>query len=233
MAVGTQFSVLVTRLRAALRRSTSVAVGVDDLDSLKQTLNQHYDLLYAQHDWPHLKKVFDLELVATERYYDLPTGLNPDRIEAVDVNWSGTRHPVRQGIGLTEMEAFDSDATVPEQSEPALRYDIRWTGTSTQIEVWPIPSTGDQTLRFRGVQAITPLVNDADTCLLDDTLVVLYAAAELAAGAGAKDAEFKAQAAREYLQKLKGRGATNAVYRLGLGDQRTELPHRIVVRVGS
>lgn len=229
MAVGTQFSVLVTRLRAALRRSTSVAVGVDDLDSLKTTLNHHYDLLYQQNDWPHLRKVFDLPLVAGERYYDLPEGLDANRIEDADVSWSGTRHPVRQGIGLSEMEAFDSDED--ERSEPVLRYDIRWTGTSTQLEVWPIPTTGDQTLRIRGTQALTRLVEDADVCLLDDTVVVLYAAAELEADA--KKADFKAQVAREHLQKLKGRGATNAPYRLGLGEQRTELPHRIVVRVGS
>lgn len=231
MAVGTQFSVLVTRLRAALRRSTSVSVGVDDLDSLKETLNHHYDLLYAQNDWPHLNKVFDLPLEAGERYYDLPTGLEPNRITGADVDWGGIRHPIQQGIGVEEMQAYDSD--IDERSEPTLRYDFRWTGTSTQIEVWPIPSTDDQTLRFRGTQAILTLVADDDVCLLDDTLVVLYAAAELAAGAGAKDADFKAQAAREHLQKLKGRGATNQVFQLGLGSRENELPHRIVVRVGS
>lgn len=230
MAVGTQFSVLVTRLRATLRRSTNVAVGVDDLDSLKTTLNHHYELLYAQNDWPHLRKTFSKALVAGSRYYDLPDGLTPDRIEEADVNWGGIRTPVAQGIGVEEMQAFDSEED--ERSDPVLRYDIRWTGSATQIEVWPIPATAT-TLRIKGVQAISPLVDDDDLCLLDDTLVVLYAAAELAAGAGAKDAEFKAQAAREHLQKLKGRGATNARYRLGLGDQRNELPHRIVVRVGS
>lgn len=230
MAVGTQFSVLVTRLRAALKRSTSVAVGVDDLDTLKTTLNHHYDLLYTQGDWPHLRKTFSKALVAGQRHYDLPDGLNPDRIEEADVLWGGIRTPIRQGIGVEEMQAYDSEQD--ERSDPVLRYDIRWTGTSTQIEVWPIPATAT-TLRIKGLQAITPLVDDADLCLLDDTLVVLYAAAELAAGVGADDAEFKAQMAREHLQKLKGRGATNAVYRLGLGDQRNEEPHRIIVRVGS
>lgn len=230
MAVGTQFSVLVFRLRAALRRSTSVAVGVDDLDSLKTTLNHHYDLLYQQSDWPHLRATFDLPLVAGERYYDLPTGLNPNRVEEANVNWGGARQSVQQGIGIEEMAAFDSDED--ERSEPALRYDFRWTGTKTQIEIWPIPNTDDQTLRIKGTTAIATLVDDDDLCLLDDTLVVNYAAAELAANAGAKDADFKAQAAREYLQKLKGRGATNEVFQLGLGNQPDKM-RPIVVRVSG
>jgi len=227
MARGTQFSVLRQRLRAELRRATSVAVGVDDVDSLNVTLNHTYSTLYFQNDWPHLRKVFSLPLVAGERYYDVPTGLEAERIERVAVDWSGIPTDMEHGIAFEQMAEFDSDAD--ERSDPALRWDIRWEDSATQIEVWPIPATA-QTVRIQGIQSISRLVSDEDICLLDDDVVVLYAAAELTKG---DDQKIKADMAREHLKMLKGRGHSNGVHRLGLGSGAEDRPHGVVVRVGS
>jgi hypothetical protein len=229
MAIGTQFSVLRTRLRAELRRSTDVAVGVEDVPSLDVTLNHTYSALYLQRDWAHLRKVWSLSLAAGQRYYDFPSGLEPDRVEAVSVEWASEPMDLHKGIGFEQMIEFDSDDD--ERFEPAMRWDVRWTGTSTQIEIWPIPSTNTQTVRFRGIQAIARLVDDEDLCLLDDDLIVLFSAAELATG---EDKETKLALAQSHLAALtrRMRGAERP-FRLGLEGPDIHKPRPVTVRIAG
>lgn len=227
MARGTQFSVLVSRLRSELKRSNDVAVGVDDVPSLKETLNHVYSILYLQRDWSHLRKLFSKPLTAGTRYYNLPSGLNTERIEVAAVYWGNLPTEIHRGIGFSEYAAFDSDED--ERSDPVQKYDIRWTGT-TQIEVWPIPATNDQTLKFIGIQDAPRLVNDTDQCLLDDTLVVLAAAAELIRDGEEK--KIKQALANQHLNMLTARQRGDGGYRLGLGPTSGSVrPHEAVVRV--
>lgn len=232
MAIGAQFLTLRTNLRAELRRSTTVNVGVSDVDSLDRTLNRVYQVLYLMKDWAHLRKVFTLQLATGQRYYDLPTGLNADRVEKVAVYWAGTPVDLPRGIDFEQMNEFDSDED--ERFEPAMRWDVRWAGSAAQIEIWPIPSTGNQKVRFKGIQAITPLVDDEDTCLLDDNLVVLWAAAELAKAADLKDAEDKLQMAQEYLAMLtrRMRGGERE-HRLGVEGHDVRPFPRVTVQIRS
>lgn len=227
MAVGTQFLQLVTRLKAELKRVPDVAVGVDDREVLKETLNHQYDLLYKQKDWAHLRKVFTLTLAAGQRYYTFPAGLSLDRIERVAAYWGGSPFDAQRGIDFEEYATYDSDND--QRADPVQRWDAKWTGSSTQIEVWPIPVTV-QTMRFRGFQAISRLINDSDLCLLDDTLVVMFAAAELSNDSD--DKKVKLSAAQEHLRVLTARMRVGSRHQLGLGHS-GNAPAKIVVRVSG
>ena len=163
MARGTQFLSLITDLRAELRRSSSVAVGVDDLDSLKQVLNRVYQTLVMQYNWPHLRIMFKVvSLAAGQRYYDFPTGawsgatvkLIYERVIRAAVTYSGQVQDIERGIDFEEYASYNSDDD--ERAEPALRWDVTWTGTADQIEIWPIPNTNDQKLHFQGVHNTPP-----------------------------------------------------------------------------
>lgn len=233
MARGTQFLQLVTMLRDELGRSNSVAVGVDDLPSLKQTINRVYESLYDEYDWPHLRQVFPkITLGAGQRYYNLPAQLDYDRIEQAVVWYSGEPHQIIRGIGFEEYEGYDSEKG--ERSEPALRWDIRWTGAAEQLEIWPVPSSNDQKLQFTGITKFDRLVNDNDLCLLDDNLVVLFCAAELLARQKSQDARGKLEQAQQRLYRLKGRSqAGGRMIRMGLGNNSGQvlLSGKAVVRV--
>ena len=231
MARGTQFLQIVMMLRDELGRSNDVAVGVDDLPALKQTINRVYSSLYDEYDWPHLRSVFPKQtLYSGQRYYDLPATLNYDRIERVAVWYGGIPHPLPRGIDFDEYASFDSNSDV--RSEPALRWDVRWTGSAEQLEIWPIPNSNQQSLQIIGVNKIPKLVNDIDVCLLDDMLVVLFAAAELLQRQKSGDAEAKLKQAQARFNRFKARVSNDTMVRLGMGDGRQSINSgRATVRV--
>lgn len=233
MARGTQFLALQQRLRDELGRSDDVNIGVDDLSQLKRVINRAYAEVYDAWDWPHLRRVWPQQtLSAGQRYYDLPSGLNVERIECVNVWYSGLPHEIHRGIGFEEYASFDSDSD--ERSEPATSWDIRWTGTSAQIEIHPIPSSNTQTLQIIGFQAAPALVDDIDVCLVDDETVVLFAAAKFLLRQKSGDAEMVMAEARERLQRMKARtsGGGAGMTRVGLMPEPEETPRtRAVVRV--
>lgn len=241
MARGTQLLKLVEMLREEVNRATNVAVGNDDLPSLKNKLSRTQEVLYDEYDWPFLRQVFPAKtLQAGERYYDFPTGMNPDRLDDNDgtdgpgvVIWySNFPRPIQRGIGFREYAIYNSDAGV--RQEPALAWDVRWTGTSEQIEIWPIPVSNTTTLQFKGIRALRPLIRDADVCDLDDQLIVLFAAAEILARQGSASAPAVAALAKARLSRVKGRskGGTKT-YRMGMGEGDKDSRFPIVVHARS
>jgi hypothetical protein len=102
MARGTQFATLVTMLRAELRRSSSVAVGVDDLYSLKQTLSRTQEVLYDGYDWPFLVTFFsgrpkDIDRgIDFEDYaaYNPDDNVRSDPVQKWDIRWTGIKEQV-------------------------------------------------------------------------------------------------------------------------------------------
>src|SRR5262245_45580808 len=150
MARGTQLLQLVTLLRDELGRSNSVAVGVDDIPSLKSTLRRVQETLYDAEEWPHMRTVFPRKLMqAGERFSDFPTDMNFDRLEDVALWYNGRPIPVLRGIGFDEYAIHDSENDV--RNDPVRAWDVRWTGTKEQVEVWPVPaSTNAMGLQFKG-----------------------------------------------------------------------------------
>ena len=179
MARGTQFAQLVYMLRAKLRRSTNVAVGVDDLPELKQAINTSYAMCWAKFDWPFLCQYSaPLQLNQGQKLYALPSGVTYDRIKDIAIFYSGIPQRIERGIHFEDYALFNADTGA--YSDPVLKWDIRYGSASQeQLEVWPVPSSQAQQLQIFSYVASPYLINDSDLCMLDDLLVVLYAAADL------------------------------------------------------
>jgi len=225
-------------LREELGRSGDVSIGVDDLPILNQAINRVYQLLYLQHDWPFLRRVFPkISLSAGQRLYGFPTDLNIERVEEVVVWQNGLPTPVVRGIAFDEYAEFDSEATTPERADPVLAWDVRDSSGTPQIEVWPIPTANDQDLQIIGIRSLSKLVNDADIVLLDDNLVVLFAAARILARQKSEDAPIGQAEAAAFFQILKGRSSKGGSRRtrIGAGPSPHESPprSRATVRIGS
>ena len=241
MARGTQLLKLVEMLREEVNRATSVAVGNDDLPALKNKLSRTQEVLWGEYDWPFLRQVFPAKfLQAGERYYDFPDGLSVDRIDDRDgtdgpgvVCWySNLPVPIRRGIGFTEYAIFNSDAGV--RQEPALAWDVRWTGTSEQFEVWPLPVTNLCSIQFKGIRKLRPLIQDSDVCDLDDQLIVLFSAAEILARQGSASASAVGQLAKTRLGSVKARAkSASPTYRMGMSEGASDQRFPIVVHARS
>jgi hypothetical protein len=241
MARGTQLIKLCEMLREEINRATSVAVGNDDLPSLKNKLSRTQQVLYDEYDWPFLRQVFPAkQLSAGERYYDFPVGLNPDRIDDNDqgdgpgvvVWYSALPQPIQRGIGFREYAIYNSDNNA--RSEPALAWDVRWTGSAEQFEIWPLPVSNTQTIQFKGLRTLRPLIAESDVCDLDDQLIVLFAAAEILSRQGSTSAKDVGALAKARLARVKGRSkSASQRYRLGMGEGDKDPRFPIVVHARS
>lgn len=209
MARGTSLTALLVQLRSEMGLSDSVAQSVSMLDTMKYKLKAVQERLWQEYDWSFMRGDEDVTMAAGSRYYDLP--VDPGRIETVHVKWSNGWIPLTYGIGPEQYNQFNGDET--KRYEPALRWDF-YTESGEQFEVWPVPSTADQVVRFRGVRNLGALAAGTDTASLDDHLIVLFTAAALI-----KDpakAQFKLREANSHLQRMKRRyGAATQSFSLG------------------
>jgi hypothetical protein len=235
VARGTQLEQLVEDLRNEIGKATSLTVGNSDLPGLKQKLRRTQEVLYDEYDWPFLHQDFRLDLAAGERFYDLPTDgssvLNLEGIETVHNFYSNFPVPLARGISVADYAVYNSLDDV--RSDPALKWDIRWTGTSEQIEIWPIPVANTNFLMFSGKRALRPLVADADVADLDDQLLVLWTAGEILLRQGATSASMIVKLAQQRLGTVKKRGkGAEKTYRMGMGAPATDerLPIVVVAR---
>lgn len=238
MAIGTQFSLLVIDLRAELRRPADVSVGVDDNDSLKRVLNSFYRTLLDDYDWPHLRHTFDkIPMVAGQRVYDYPTGFDPDNVEQAVIWQDGVNWPIKRRIELDNYSSFDP--ADDQRADPPMAWDVKFDITSgtSQIEIFPIPDSADYSIQFSGTYSPPKMVNDDDRCLLDDEIVVGFAAARLLKAQDSKDADIRLAQVDKHLLKKKAKPKGNAApVQMGLGAYREDKGWQhpsIVIRSGS
>lgn len=230
MARGVQLQQLVIKLKQMVGQSSNPAAGVDDLDALKEAIRETQETLYDEFDWAFLRVVTSKDMAAGQRYYDFPTDLNLDRIEEVANYWSGSPHPISRGIGFEEYDQYDSDED--ERADPVRKWDVRWTGSAPQMEVWPIPSGNDQVIKFRGIRPLRALVADTDVADLDDRLIVLFAAADILAEKDSKKAgrvSARAQARLATVRQQSSAGSDMIVY--GGGTSGRAPRDHVVIRV--
>lgn len=203
MARGTQLQQLVYQLKAEVRQSTLVSSGVDDLPSLKQLLARNQEVLYDEFDWGEFKIKPTLILAAGQRYYDIPSTLDYNKVEMVACWTNSLPQFVDRGIGFEQLAQYNSDTDM--RADPVLRWDITDVDNAPQIEVWPIPVSSTTTLQFMGWRKLRPLIADSDVCDLDDRMIVLYSAAEMLEASDAKDAQSKRAMAQARFARMKGR----------------------------
>lgn len=225
MAIGTQFSSLFQDLRAEVRRSTTVSVGVDDLPYLKRVINHVYRGLVVDYEWRHLRYVPPrIAMQAGQALYDFPTHLDFDDVWSATCWQGSTNTEIKRGIEPTDYGTIDPQADA--RQDPVLKYDLRFSGTAVQFEVWPLPATTDEVeVEFIGTYKLPRLVNDDDQMMIDDELVLLFAAAEVLKADKADDSDSKLQLAQDYLRRLKVRQKANSRrYQIGLGQGSPSYP---------
>ena len=230
MAYGVQLIQLVAQVKAESGLSSRVSVGVDREDEIKQMIRRTQAEFYLEYDWPHMRVTPSKTLAAGQRYYDMPATLNFDRITDVRCVYSGTPNGIDRGISLDDYAAYDSDSD--ERADPVLKWDLAWTGSATQIEVWPIPSSNDMKLLFEGIRPLRNLTANEDLADLDDTMLTLSVAAEILARQKSRDAQLKAQRLSGRLTKVKSslRGAEGTIA-MGQGAQTAAQRKPSVIRV--
>jgi hypothetical protein len=204
---------MLVDLRAELGMSLNPAQATQVEPAHKVKMQRVQRMLWQDFAWPQLRERFDVPLAAGQRYYDLPVGLDLERVEEAVVSWAGDWHPLDRGIGAPEWSIYDPEQN--ERTDPALRWEARPNG---QIEVWPLPATDNsQVLRFTGTKALGVFVEPGDTCTLDRDLIVLSAAAEIAKDQG--DAQRLAARAKRLYDRLKMGGEMGGARAFSLGGQ--------------
>jgi len=199
---------------------SSVSPGGDSV--MNQQLANQQNWLATEYDWPFLEIRNDLQLQPNVRYYNLPVnGGNPifelERPIKAECLWSNLWTPVELGITIYDYNTINPD--IGQTMAPAVKWQLyNVAGAGTQFEVWPVPSMA-MTLRLTGQQILTPLVQDTDTAMLDDMLIVLFTAAQLLARYRQSDAQAMAARAKSRLDKLRqGYPKPNGMFVLSDGD---------------
>ena len=212
MARGTTLLELREMFRAEIGASSNVAMGINSLDQIDNLLRRTQQRLWADYDWDFAYIERDEPLYAESRYYTFDNEIDFDRIIAAHVKYSSIWHNVSYGIGPNEYNAFDGDRD--QRADPVLKW-RHYEGN--QFEVWPVPASDNQIIRFKAVKKLPSLIAVSDRAELDDNLIVLFAAAEYLTRTKAEDAQIKLSMAQSHYNKLKGRAMKNDKFVFGGG----------------
>jgi hypothetical protein len=210
MARNTTLGQLVTMLRDEAGHSNSAALGQNTLATLKTMLRRTQEVLWMDYPWPHLEVSRDVSLAAGQRYYSFPTDLSVNhRITSAHVLHDENWRELENGIALEHYNASNPDDD--DREDPAVRWAMY---ESDQFEVWPLPASNNDTVRLRGTRNLNPLISETDTADLDDWLLVLYCAAELAQKQKQSNAQAKLSLAQQHYARLKGTQSNKGRFRL-------------------
>jgi hypothetical protein len=217
MAKGTTLLELRAMLRSEIGASPNPSMGVNTLDQYDHILRRTQERLWADFEWPFAYIERDEQLFPNQKYYTFDDEIDFDRIVCTHVQYSSIWHPVDYGIGVHEYNQMDADRG--QKMEPVLRW-RHYEGN--QFEVWPVPTTNNQILRFKAVKKLAPLIAASDRCVLDDNLIVMFSAAEILTRSKAEDAQAKLALANSHYNKLKGSGIKNDRFIYGGGTSHND-----------
>lgn len=211
MARGTTLQELVRMVREEAGHSTSAALGQNTLEGLKNKIRRQQEILWLEHEWPHLRVEREITLEAGSRYYNFPADLSANhRIDEAHVFHDDEWIPLRHGITLAHYNHLNPDAN--ERQDPVEAWELH---EGEQIEVWPLPETNGVRVLLRGTRNLRPLIADADTADLDDRMLALFVAGEITAKQNQRDAEALLTMARNLFARLKSVNSKNRVFRNG------------------
>jgi hypothetical protein len=224
MARNVTLGELIDDVRAEAGHSLQASLGVAMRDVLIKALQRQQRRLWEDHDWKFLRVHRDVVLSAGQRYYNIPSDLTLERIEKVEFKYGNRWVPVEYGIGQPQLDQYDSDRDI--RALPIQRWQEY---ENDQYEIWPISSQDgtatppNYVLRFWGYRKLKPLVAESDRADLDDTLLVLFTAAEILAREKGADAGLKLKMAEKHLVTLKGRTSKRDVFTL-TGEPQAVMP---------
>ncbi len=184
---------------------STISPGGDAVINVKLSNCQKW--LQRNHDFDDLRIRPELTMVPGTRYYDFPVFdtnavLETNLAIKVECYWSTLWYSVGQGIKLINYNTLNPD--LAQRLDPVIYWQkYRASKTSLQLEVWPIPATATK-LRLTGQKRLAALAGDADTCELDDLLIVQWTAAKMLAGLKSADAAAMLEEAKRTLQRIIG-----------------------------
>jgi hypothetical protein len=232
MARNTTLGELIDDLRAEAGHSLQSNLGPAMRDVLIKILQRQQRRLWEENDWSFLRVKRDVLAQAGQRYYNIPSDMVLESIERVEFKWEDRWQTLDYGIGQVQYDQYDSDRDI--RSWPIYRWEE---AENNQVEVWPIPSnnadplTNSGAIRFTGKRNLQPLVAESDQADLDDTLLVLYSAAEVLAREKAEDATLKLQMAERHLNRLRARTSKRSTFTLSGEEPRFELRGPAIIAV--
>lgn len=205
---------LVSDFRDEAGMASTVAMSQNAVEAIKTKLRRTQEVLYMDWSWPFLRIQRDELLKAGERYYTLPPDLDPDRLESAVVREQSDSDWRPVAYGITPWMRNDCDGELNERRDPVCAWEYY---EGNQYEVWPMPATDLGLLRFTGMQRLPPLRTDADRAVLDDRLIVLYAAGEWLQRAKDPSASTVLAMAEAHYRRVKGDGQVRRVYPIAQG----------------
>jgi hypothetical protein len=209
MRVGVPLSELRYELLAETFQSLTPAQTTSSTPFYNYQLQRVQREQWNDIEWPHLTIYHDMPMVAGQRYYDYPPELPFDSIFRIWWPQGVTWVPLDYGINPQTYAAMGGEliqAWPPRRWRNCAQYTNGATNAAAQFEVWPIPPANTPySLRIEGNAPLNPLVEDTDTCVIDATLVVLFAAAEILAMQKSESASLKLQKANQYRRMLVAR----------------------------
>jgi hypothetical protein len=216
MALRTTLEELVEMVRDEARLSTNTSRGTDHRSHIVRLIKRHYEILLADHEWEHLmirREDAGKIMQAGQRYYDFPAELDTGRIHKVWYKWGNDWRPLIYGI--TPADYNDQDSDLDERRDPAEKWDFYG---AKQFEVWPVPITNGNEVRFEGVRKAEQLLHENSRADLDDNMLALFVAAEILAENGQEEsARLKIDAARRIFGQQKRRLSGDTRIRIGMG----------------
>lgn len=200
MARGTTLTALVSMLRHETGASAEPSKGISAKASLEESINAEYLRLYEDYDWPFLNTYDTINTQAGSRYYNVPATISAERITSLSVKYQSKWQPIVRGISVNDYNQYDPETD--SRSDPVRKWDVY---NENQIEIWPLPVTNNLAIRVEGIKTISKLISGSDVCLLDDKLVVFYAAAEILRSKRKSEADEKLLKANKHYKTIKAR----------------------------
>jgi hypothetical protein len=220
MARNVTLGELIDDVRAEAGHSLQANLGTAMREVLIKIIQRQQRRLWEDYDWTFLRVNRDVAVQAGQRYYDIPTDLSLERIERVEFKYGDRWLVMQHGIGREQLDQHDSDKGI--RAFPV----ERWAEyENNQVEFWPIPSqngsvaTASDIVRFTGIRKLRPLVQEGDRADLDDTLLVLYSAAEVLAREKSADAGLKLQLAEKHYARIRARNSKTDTFVLNAEPQ--------------
>lgn len=229
MARNKTLSALLTSYRGEARLSLNAAHNNQVRDTQIAHLARVQEWLYEDFAWPHRRIERQYPAAAGQRLYDFSADFDMERIEKIQFKSDGAWLPVKSGIGPEHYAASDSD--LDEREAVIRRYAL---AENDQVEVWPISSvngtaaTREAYIKVIGIAKLPALVADGDRAVLDDRLIILFAAAETLGASGAKDANIKLNLANKRFASLKSALMKSRTIKM-FGVGQSEAPRRPMI----
>lgn len=173
--------------------------GIVNSSLIDSMIRSAQEQLYEQFDWAELKAVYERSTGTDQKFYDYPVDCNIERITGFWIIWGGRYYELKEGIDASNRS--DNAGNVP------TRYERR-----DQIELFPVPTSSQYTLRFEYIKTLSPLNTNSDRTSLPSQIVYLHALSNAKAHYRQPDAQTYASQLDALLNKLKARHRPRSVW---------------------